>query len=168
MTVFMINLKNKDGFSIIEVFIVIAIMGIMAAFARPSMKSFLENIRLRSAANTVKQHLIVAKTRALGDPNIHAGVFFDTSGTPDKTIAFVDSFNNNMYASGIDPILVPPYKLSLFDTLKITSPCPNTVIFRGDGSAKTSMTLTVSNKSFKSYTISVLASTGRIRVTRNF
>lgn len=151
----------------VEMLIVIVILGIMAAFARPSMKSFLENIRLRSAANAVKQHLIVAKTRALGDPNIHAGVFFDTAGTPDKIVAFLDSLNNNIYAAGIDPILVPPYKLPITDTLKITSQSPEVVIFRGDGSAKTSMTLTISNRSNKSYTVSVLASTGRIRMTRN-
>jgi prepilin-type N-terminal cleavage/methylation domain-containing protein len=161
-------LKNNKGFTIVELLVVITIIAILSSIARPSVKSFLDNIRLRAAVNTVKQHLIVAKTRALGDPNIHAGVFFDTSGTPGKTVVFVDSLNDNLYASGIDQILVPGFSLPASDTMKIISPSPNTVIFRGDGSAKTSIKLTFSDKTQRCYTISVLASTGRIKVARNF
>jgi prepilin-type N-terminal cleavage/methylation domain-containing protein len=171
--------KNSLGFSLLEVLAVITIIGILAAVARPSVVSYLEGLRLRTASNAVKQQIILAKTRALGDPNIHCGVYFDTSSSPDVVKTFLDTNSNNVYNAGIDQLFMPAYKLPKTDTLKILSNSnisdPKAIIFRGDGSAKASLKLCIvssyKNKSSNKNpcdTISVLASTGRIRIWRNF
>ena len=161
--------KNEKGFSILELLIVIAIASILAVVARPSIKSLIEGFRLRSAANTVKHQLIYAKTRALGDPNVHAGVFLNTVA-PYSSVAFLDddadTMNDYIYIEGNDHILIPTYLFPKTNTLTILSGT-NPVVFRGDGSAKASITFSITNTSGKSYTISVLASTGRIKVTRD-
>jgi len=166
---------DNRGVSMLEVLVVTTIIGLLAVAARPSVKGFLENLRLWSAANSTKQHLILAKTRALADPSIHAGVFFDTSSAPHAIQAFFDndtaSLNDNIYTSGKDHIFMPRYVLSKTDTLKILSNGNidgKAVIFRGDGSAKASIKLCIKNKSNKCDTISVLSSTGRIRISKNF
>jgi len=154
------------GFSLLEIMIVLVLIGILAAVARPSIKPFLEGIRLRTATNTIKQQLVLAKTRALGDPKLHAGVFFNaTSG---KTQAFLDTNSDNQYTAGTDPIFMPCFTLFKTDTLKIISSLNNAVVFRGDGSAKASLKLCICNGYKKCDTIKVLASTGRIQIRKNF
>ena len=149
-------------------------IGLLAAVARPSIKPFLESIRLRIASKTVKQQLILAKTRALGDPNIHAGVYFNTASSPDTVRTFLDTNNNNVYNAGVDLIFMPAYVVPKSDTMKILSNGNaaygdgNAIIFRGDGSAKASLKLCIINQYNKCDTISVLASTGRIRIGKNF
>jgi len=41
--------------------------------ATPSAKTYFANLTLRTATNAIKQQLILAKTRAMGDPNVHCG-----------------------------------------------------------------------------------------------
>jgi prepilin-type N-terminal cleavage/methylation domain-containing protein len=165
------SIKN-DGFSMLEIFVTLAIVSILTLIMYPTLRPFLENIRLRTTATTIKQQLNLAKTRALGDPNIHAGVFLDTTGAPDATFVFSDddatSMNDNQYIAGKDRVLTPQVKVPKSDTLKIISTYPNVIVFRGDGSAKTSAKFVISNKYGRCDTISVLASTGRIKLTRNF
>jgi len=162
--------RNINGYSMMELLIVIAIVSIVAALARPSVKPYLESMRLRSAANAVKQQLVLAKTRALGDANLHTGVYFNTVANPDITQPFIDNNNNNQYDSGSDQVYMPAFKLPVTDTLKIIAdPLGNSaVIFRGDGSAKSNITICIAGPYNKCDTISVLASTGRIKITKNF
>ena len=100
--------RNINGYSMMELLIVIAIVSIVAALARPSVKPYLESMRLRSAANAVKQQLVLAKTRALGDANLHTGVYFNTVANPDITQPFIDNNNNNQYDSGPTRFTCPP------------------------------------------------------------
>jgi prepilin-type N-terminal cleavage/methylation domain-containing protein len=161
------SFQNKNsGFTLVELMAVIAIIAITGLIARPSISKFLESLRLRTEANTIKNQLNLAKIRALGDPNVHAGVYLDTSGTPDSTVVFLDDDNNNQYTKGNDHLLMPIFLFPKSDTLKIESNNPNTIIFRGDGSTKTPGKFFIKNKYGTCDTISVLASTGRITVKR--
>jgi prepilin-type N-terminal cleavage/methylation domain-containing protein len=165
------NFKNNPGVTFLEVIVVVLLIGVLAAVARPSIKPFLEGLRLRTASNAVKQQLILAKTRALGDPNVHCGVYFNTASSPDIVKTFLDNNNNNVYDAGTDQIFMPAYVLPKTDTMKILSNGnvdPNSIIFRGDGSAKASIKVCIINSYRKCDTISVLASTGRIRIVKNF
>jgi prepilin-type N-terminal cleavage/methylation domain-containing protein len=165
------------GFTLLEVCVVIGVAGVLVLIAKPPVKSFLENNNLKIAANMVKNQLVLAKTRALANPDIHAGVYFDTGGCPDTILAFLDddnssstSRNNNQYTKDKDHILMGAISLPKKDTLKNISGNNgnnDVVVFRGDGSAKKSVSLIVSDNNNRSYTISVLASTGRIKVTKN-
>jgi prepilin-type N-terminal cleavage/methylation domain-containing protein len=165
--------QNKNsGFTLVEVIAVLAIVAITGLIARPSFSKFLERIRLRTEANTVKKQLNLAKIRALGDPNVHAGVYLDTQDTPDSILVFLDddttsgSKNDYLYTKGKDHLLMPSFSLPKSDTLRVVSTYPNTIVFRGDGSAKTTGKFFIKNKFGTCDTISVLASTGRVLVKR--
>lgn len=56
---------NNNGFTALELLIVIAITGILAAVAIPSFKSMIEQNRLKQALESVKSDLELARTRAI-------------------------------------------------------------------------------------------------------
>jgi Tfp pilus assembly protein FimT len=159
--------KNSSGFTIFEIFVVLGIMGIMALIAMPTFKPLITNIRLSALVKTVKQELNFVKIRALADPNVHTGFFLDTAGTPDSIVTFLDDNKDNLYTPGTDHLLMPGLSVPTSDTLKITTSYPDVVIFRGDGSAKSSAQFYIKSNFMRCDTISVLASTGRIKWTKN-
>lgn len=158
----------------IEMIVAIAIIVLAAALAVPKMQNMTGNLRLRTAANAIKQQLLMAKTRALGDPLVHCGVYFDTVSNPDRTIVFLDDgpgtyANNDQYDAGQDHVFGLAYSMPRNISVGLGGAAGNNqvVIFRADGSAKVrGMTITVKlNGAYsRTKTVSVLPSTGRIRV----
>lgn len=71
------RLKNKNGFSLIEMVIVIAIIGILAAIALPTFFSWLPNMRLKSTARDLYSNIQKAKLEA-AKRNVCTGVSFTT------------------------------------------------------------------------------------------
>jgi prepilin-type N-terminal cleavage/methylation domain-containing protein len=163
------NHNDDKGLSILELIVVVAVIGLLSMVAIPSMKPLLEDIRLRTSANSIKHQLYIAKSRALGDSQVHCGIFFDTINKPNTIQTFLDDgapANNNQYDPGKDHLFMDSYKLPPTVKLQIGGAGHNNVIvFRGDGSAKVrGLTLTIRNSLNKTKTISVLSSTGRIKL----
>jgi prepilin-type N-terminal cleavage/methylation domain-containing protein len=74
--------RGRGGFTIIEVMIVVAIIGIFAAFAVPSWRQYQRNLQLRSAARAVANAFSMARSRAISTGNRHIVVFAVDPGNP--------------------------------------------------------------------------------------
>jgi prepilin-type N-terminal cleavage/methylation domain-containing protein len=68
-------MRKQDGLTIIELIIVIAVMGIMAAIAAPNFLSWLPQYRLKSAARDLYSYLQWAKIGAIKSNKKWAIVF---------------------------------------------------------------------------------------------
>lgn len=67
------NLKNKKGFTLVELIVVIAILGILALFLVPSFKGYSEDAKkqvAQSNARTVWEAAKIAETKAEYDEDI--------------------------------------------------------------------------------------------------
>lgn len=166
--------NGSFGYTIVELLVAILILVVLAAVAVPYMVPMVGIIKLRTAADTIKRQMIVARTRALSDPNTHVGVCFDTRTSPNRSFIFLDVPTGTAYHYdwNSDPIYMGEYRVpsGVWDSLP---PPPasggigitdSVVVFRGDGSAKNGGSIIVKNKYGAFRTVSVLASTGRVKV----
>jgi prepilin-type N-terminal cleavage/methylation domain-containing protein len=155
---------GNSGVTFMELLVVLTIAGILSALAIPKIGPMVELIKLRTAANSVKRQIIVARTRALSDPTIHVGVYIDRRTNPNKSFVFFDNNPpNNKFDLG-EPVymgyFIPPKGIR--DSIPPGS--DSVVVFRGDGSAKNPATFIVKNRYDKIRTIGVLPSTGRVKI----
>jgi len=159
-------IKNDRGFTLIEILLVIALLMIIAALVKANTVGLTRSIQLRTAANSIKNQLICAKTRALGDSHVHCGVFFDTTSVPHRVLTFFDKGISGLYEKETDDVYMPPYNLPPGITLSIRGDdANNAIVFRGDGSTYIhGMQLSVTDSNDHEKIISVLPSTGRIKV----
>lgn len=87
------------GFTLVELMVTLAVMGIMAAIAFPSMSNFISNTRLTNRAGQVANLFRFAKGEAvrLGVPVVVCGVKVRTDGRP-SGVCSSDSVNSGMMA----------------------------------------------------------------------
>jgi type II secretion system protein H len=162
--------KGCKGFTLIEVMVVIVIVGLLATLAVPNISPMVETMKLRTAANAVKRQMIVARTRALSDPNTHVGVCIDARSNPNRSFVFFDVASGTAYhCDATDPVYMGVYiaPSNIRDSIPPVAAGgiqDSVVVFRGDGSAKNGGNVIVVNRYGKTRTISVLASTGRVKL----
>jgi len=73
----MVQIMKKDGFTLIELIVTIAVLGIMTAIAIPGFSRWLPNQRLKVAARDLFSNMQLAKMGAVRD-NADWAVVFDT------------------------------------------------------------------------------------------
>ncbi|SMC21123.1 type IV fimbrial biogenesis protein FimT [Andreprevotia lacus DSM 23236] len=59
------NLRHTRGFTMVELAIAIAILGLLFAFAAPSVSTMIRNTQIRNAAESIQNGLQLARTAAL-------------------------------------------------------------------------------------------------------
>jgi prepilin-type N-terminal cleavage/methylation domain-containing protein len=92
---------KHSGFSLIELMITIAVVGIIATVAAPNFQSWSGNYQLKSASNDLYSHMQMAKIGAVKE-NMPWTVNFNPSGynikngsgTIVKTVDFGNRYNN--------------------------------------------------------------------------
>lgn len=158
---------GERGFSIPEAMVVVVVLLVLAALARPALGSYLGNVKHKGAVSAVKRTLQAARSKALANPMVHCGVYFDVTSVPNRIVVFLDTHSPDAHAydGGKDRQHLAPYVLPEGVELSVPDPNPAAIVFRGDGSACISGRAVVKSAAF-SDTVDVLASTGRIRVMR--
>jgi prepilin-type N-terminal cleavage/methylation domain-containing protein len=96
--------RARGGFTIIEVMIVVAIVGIFAAFAVPSWQRYQRNLQVRSAARSVANAFAMARSRAITSGNRHVVAFAVDPGNP-----------NDVCGNAITDVKGDPVPLVVFD-----------------------------------------------------
>ena len=77
-------MSYQKGFSLVELMIVIALMGIMAAIATPALQKYAINRNLKSAARDITSDFLMCKARAIAE-NRKYRIVFNVAGN-DYTI----------------------------------------------------------------------------------
>ncbi|MFZ1202632.1 MAG: GspH/FimT family pseudopilin [Desulfobacterales bacterium] len=85
-------MRNNSGFTLIELAVVIAIVGILAGIAVPNFVGWLPKYRLNSSADDIQSLVQNARLRAVKE-NAHVAVLFDpdNDGLGGDYLAFVDA-----------------------------------------------------------------------------
>ena len=95
----MIKSLKSSGFTILELMITIAVVGVLAAVALPSFNYTIQNNRVKTAASDAHMSLLLARSEAIKRNN-NVKVSFNSSGW---TVAYYD------------PDLTPPDYVTLTD-----------------------------------------------------
>ena len=69
------RMSYQKGFSLVELMIVIALMGIMAAIATPALQKYAINRNLKSAARDITSDFLMCKARAIAENTVYRIVF---------------------------------------------------------------------------------------------
>jgi hypothetical protein len=131
------------------------------------MGRYLHNLEQKNAVTGMRKLLQTARSKAMSNPGVHCGVWFNPATVPPQAGLFLDTFSpgNYAYEPGKDKDYLAPFVLPKGATISIPDPYPAAIIFRGDGSAYLSGRVEVRNSGMDD-TLDVLASTGRIRSSR--
>ena len=97
-------MRNNSGFTLIELAVIIAIIGVLAGIAVPSFVGWLPKYRLISSADDIQSLVQNARLRAVKE-NAHVAVLFDpdNDGLDGDYLAFVDTEFRLEYGCGRGP-----------------------------------------------------------------
>ena len=149
--------KSVSGFTLIEVMIVIAIMGILAAIAAPNFRNYMTQSRLKGAARQVMSDLMLARMQAVTKNN-EVKVFFNADG---KNYTILDDTNNNGHYDGDPETEVTKNIQTDYNDVSFSTAAP---VFLPGGTVfpGTNCIITLTNSSGSLYV--KVASAGRVKI----
>lgn len=161
------KVEQENGYTLLEITVVVAIVGIMALLTVHPMRNYLRRLEFKNSSQNIKHLIQAAQSKAMANPNMHIGVYFDLSTTPNRVLTFQDKTNPTTYQydGNADPAYLAPEPLKQGTSFQLLAGYPDEIVFRGDGSAWKSLKIVLTNGTLKD-TLDVLASTGRVRVGR--
>ncbi|MFP4088575.1 MAG: GspH/FimT family pseudopilin [Desulfobacteraceae bacterium] len=150
-------INKSTGFTLLELMIIIAVMGILSAIAIPSFMSLLPGMRLNGAARTVMGDLMAARMKAV-KLNQKTKVFFDNNSFQYRICNDADNDGTVDDGEGdvINRDIQNEYHDVTFDLNNTSDP-----VFSPRGTA-TNRTITLQNsEGSKNITVSIA---GRVRI----
>jgi len=151
------TVNTQTGFTLMEMMIVIAIIGIAAAIAIPAFMSMLPGMRLNGAARMVAGDLMAARMNAVKQNN-EFKVFFNSPAANQYQI--LDDDDNDGVADTGEAITIRNIRNEYPD---VTMSSTNNPIFHPRGTATNLATITLQNSSgAKTVTISIA---GRVKIS---
>lgn len=156
---------QSRGFTLVEICVAVGILGILALLVKNPMQKYLKRLEFNRSVDNVKHLIQACQSRAMANPNLHIGVWFDDANH--KAVPFQDKGNPSLYQydAASDPAYMQPAVLTRGVKIKRLTGYPPEIVFRGDGSAYKSLKVVITDDVLKD-TLDVLASTGRVRVLR--
>jgi hypothetical protein len=150
-----------------EAMVAVVIVIALACLAKPPMARYIKTLEQKNAVLGVRKLMQTARSRAMANPSVHCGVYFDVNARPPRAFLFADTYAPGSYAydAGKDKPYLAPFTLPKGSSLSVAADYPGSLVYRGDGSAYLSAKVIVRSPGL-SDTLDVLASTGRIRSTR--
>lgn len=90
------DVKRQNGFSLVEIFIVIAIIGTLAAISAYGWQRYVWNTNLRTAAREMVADFDYMKANAVSKPDFTHTIAFNRTATPNNyTLNAIDAGGNN-------------------------------------------------------------------------
>jgi prepilin-type N-terminal cleavage/methylation domain-containing protein len=156
-------LRNKSGFTMIELVITAVVLGIIAAMAVPDFFRAMQKVKLNAATRNVISDLRWARSHSISS-RTQVGLNFDFTNKTYCVFLDTDDPGNFQFNAAADSVVKAG---SLTDLGSGSSTfASNTVIFKPDGTCNSSGQITCySTDASHSKTVDILASTGRIKIT---
>ena len=156
-------LRNKSGFTLIEVVITAVVLGIIAAMALPDFFRAMQKVKLNSATRDIISDLRWARSRSIAS-RTQVGLNFNFSNKTYSVFLDTDNPGNFQFNAAADSVVKSGSLTDLGSGS--TTFASNTVIFKPDGTCNSSGQITCySTDANHSKTVDILASTGRIKIT---
>jgi len=156
-----IKLNEKKGFTLLEMLVVVAIIGIMAVIAIPNIMSQLPRVRIKRAGREITMDLLLARMNAMRRNVPQTVTFSPATGTGGGT-----------WTSSVSGRKTIPSDVSLTSIEDNQGRVVEEVIFNPNGSLKVAnndtyeVDIHLENTQDEKYVINVNRFTGRVKLER--